>query len=204
MNEATEQPSADPGNAERKRARNVGGCLLRFAIAGVALFALFIVLGLVFGGDDGSSSGGTGAFNAGQAENYLRGDVSHVEQQHVFVVRLQDGTFVALYDKSPKQQEIDSNCRVRWEDNANLGGVIGQLPGFNGAFAETCEGTRGVWRADGERAYGAGYGDLDRFETEVDVSGDLLIYLSPRTCTQSAGGIGVPPYAEATCEGELD
>jgi hypothetical protein len=204
MSETPEQPDVEQAPETPRRGRNVGGCALRFALAGVALFAIFIVLGLLFGDDDESSSGGTRAFNAGTAENYLRGEVSHLEQQHVFVVRLEDGSFIALYDKSPKQQEIDSGCRVRWEDNANLGGVIGQLAGFNGAFAETCEGTRGVWRADGERAYGAGYGDLDRFPAQVDVNGDLLIDLSSRTCTRSAGGIGVPPFAEATCTGDPD
>jgi hypothetical protein len=197
-------PSDESQPDEPRRGRRLGGCLLWFTVAGFVLFALFIVLGLAFSDGDGAAPGDSGAFNAGPAENYLRGEVSHLEQQRVFVVRLNDGAFVALYDKSSKQQEIDSNCRVRWEDNANLGGVIGQLPGFNGAFAENCEGTRGVWRADGERAYGAGYGDLDRFQTQIDAGGNLLIDLSSRTCTRSRAVVGVPPFDEKTCTGDLD
>ena len=203
-----ETPAADPEQApedEQPRGRGAGGCLLIGALVAVAGIAIFVVLGIAFGGEpDPGAGGGSASFNAGRAESYVPADVNHLEQEHVYVVRLPDGEFMAFYDKSPKQQEINSNCRVRWEENANLGGLVEQLPGFNGAFAETCEGTRGVWRADGLRAYGAGYGNLDRFRTEVDANGDLIIDLSERTCTRSRGVVGVPPFEERTCRDAPD
>jgi hypothetical protein len=200
----TENPQTQEEPEEHRRRSRLGGCLLKGVLAASLLLAVFVVLGLAFGGDGDPGAGGGGAFNAGPAESYQRADISHLEQQHVFVVRLPDGEFIALYDKSAKQQEINSNCRVQWEANANLGGAVQPLPGFNGAFAETCEGTRGVWRADGLRAYGAGYGNLDRFSTEVDRNGDLIIDLSDRTCTRSRGVIGVPPFEERTCRDAPD
>jgi len=174
------------------------GCFVRVLIAVAALVALFFAIGLAFDQGPDSIDRASADFNAGVAEEYARGDVTYIEPQHVFVVRLDDGSFVALYDKSPKQQEIDSNCRVRYDERAQLGGLA-QLPGFQGAFVEECEGTRAVWRADGERAFGAGYGNLDRFRTRVD-GADLIIEMDERTCTRSRGVPGVPPFDVTTCD----
>jgi hypothetical protein len=173
------------------------GCLLRGLVVVAVLVALFFAIGLAFDqGDDANTP--AREFNAGLAESYERGDVSFLASEHIYVTRLEDGSFVALYDKSPKQQEIDSSCRVAFDETAQLG-PLPQLTGFTGAFVEECEGTRGVWRADGERAYGAGYGNLDRFATEVNAAGDLIIDTEFRTCTRSQGVVGVPPFNETTC-----
>jgi hypothetical protein len=173
------------------------GCLLRVLAVLAVLVALFFAIGLAFDqGDDANTP--SREFNAGLAESYERGDVSFLPSEHMYVARLQDGSFIALYDKSPKQQEIDSNCRVAFDETAQLA-ALPQLSGFEGAFVEECEGTRGVWRADGERAYGAGYGNLDRFATEVNGAGELIINTEFRTCTRSQGVVGVPPFNETTC-----
>ncbi len=56
-----------------------------------------------------------------------------------------------------------------------------------------------MWRADGAFAFGADYGNLDRFNTSVDGAGHLIVDTSSRSCTRSRGVIGVPPFDEKTC-----
>jgi hypothetical protein len=159
----------------------------------------FIVAGILFGdglGGDGEPSG----FDVGPADEYARGDVNYFEDEHVLLTRLADGSFIALYDKSTKQQELGSDCRLFYDETASLG-ALPPLEGIRGAIVEECEGTRGVWRADGVKAGGAGYGDLDRFNTATNSAGDLIIDTSQRTCTRSRGVIGQEPYDVKTCNG---
>jgi hypothetical protein len=191
----TEAPAPAPS---RRRAGCALGCLRWALAAAVAVLVVFVVLQLVFGGDDNGS--GAGTVNAGAAESFERGDTSYLDQQHIFVTRLDDGSFVALYDRSSRQQEIGGDCRVRYDDSAGLG-TLPQLPGFSGGFVEECEESRTVWRADGAFALGGGYGDLDRFNTRVDSGGDLLIETDERTCTRSLGVPGIPPFETRTCSG---
>lgn len=186
--------ASSPEPQPRRRSRL--GCLGRILLAIGLAVVLVIAVGLIFdqGDDAGQPERG---FNVGPAESFETADVNYIEPRHLFVVRLQDGSFTALYDQSPKQQELGSGCRVFFDDNAALGPEIEQLPGFRGAFVEECEGTRAVWRADGQRAFGAGYGNLDRYQTSTDAAGNLIVDISSRTCTRSKGG--VPPFVETTC-----
>jgi hypothetical protein len=174
------------------------GCLLRAMIGLGVLIAVGIAIGFAFDDDDANIP--TDDVNAGPAESYERGDVSYIPSEHIYVTRLEDGAFVALYDKSPKQQELDSSCRIFFDEFAQLG-PLEPLPGIDGAFVEECEETRGVWRADGQRAFGAGYGNLDRFSTHVNDAGDLIVDTGSRMCTRSRGVPGVPPFTETTCRG---
>ena len=186
------------GEAERPAARRPRfGCLLRVAAIIAVVLTAFVVLGLIFGGGDGGP-GTSGAFDAGDAELYLRGDVTYLEFQNIYVSRLADGTFFVLYDLSPKQQELGSDCRIRYDESATLS-ALPQLEGFRGAFVEDCEDRRTVWRADGQFDSGAGYGDLDRFQTRIGAGGELIIDLDERTCTRSRGVPGIPPYDVRTC-----
>jgi hypothetical protein len=174
----------------------VAAVLAIVAVIVLAQFITFIVR-------DGSGGGdGSGAmFDAGEAAAYQRGDVSQVEPHHLFITRLEDGTFIALYDKSPRQQELKGDCRIQYDETSPLGSTP-QLPGFTGAFVEDCGASQSghtVWRADGLFAFGTGYGDLDRFDTHVDTDGHLLIDLGSRTCTRSHGVIGVPPFDVTRC-----
>jgi hypothetical protein len=175
------------------------GCLLPVVVVVLVRVGLFFAIGLAFDqGDDANTP--KHEVNAGPAESYERADVSYLGPEQIYVTRLEDGTFVALFDTSPKQQELHSGCRVSFDERVQLGSLE-QLPGFGGGFVEDCEGTRAVWRADGMRAYGAGYGNLDRFNARVDDAGDLIIDTRSRTCTRSRGVVGVPPFDETTCRG---
>lgn len=179
------------------RGRRRLGCLVRLAAAVLVVVAIVVAIGFLF--DQGSDSVERDrGYDAGAASDYQDASVVYAEPQHLFVVRLPDGTFIALYDKSSKQQELRSDCRLAFEDAASTGNLA-PLPGIAGAFVENCEGRRAVWRADGVFAFGAGYGNLDRFDTSVDAAGHLIVDTTTRTCTRSRGVIGVPPFDERRC-----
>lgn len=195
MKEVPEEPASP-----RRRSRL--GC------AGIALAALAATVGMVVLIGETFDQGGAARqpvrkFDAGPAENYQPADLSYLQVIPVYVVRLQDGEFLALYDRSPKQQEIDGACRVHFDEFASLGAAE-PVPGIRGALVEDCEGIRTVWRPDGNFAFGAGYGDLDRFEVAVDNNGNLIINLDARTCTRSRGVIGAPPFDVRRCRKPSD
>ncbi len=187
------------------RAKNQrSGCLTRTAVA--ILVALAVVVAIAAGSflfDHGANApeSAIGAFNVGPANEYPRGNITPFAAEHMFLSRLEDGIFVALYDKSPKQQELHGDCRVRYEEGASLGSLP-QLPGFSGGLVEDCgDGGRSVWRADGKFAFGSGYPgvDLDRFDTKIDATGELIIELDSRTCMRSRGVPGIPPFDVTHC-----
>ncbi len=173
--------------------------MTRAAIAIVVIIAVVIAIGFAFDQGDRAGQPERG-FIAGMAQSYAPASVSYLEAQHIFVTRLQDGAFVALYDVSPRQQELGGDCRLGYQDTAGVG-TLDQLPGIIGAIVEECNATRAVWRADGMYAFGAGYGDLDRFDTSVNARGELIIDTSSRSCTRSRGVIGVAPFDQRRCEG---
>ncbi|TAK60061.1 MAG: hypothetical protein EPO22_09615 [Dehalococcoidia bacterium] len=187
----------DEGTSDAPPERRRFGCLAPLAVAIIVVVAAVVAIGFLFDQGSGSVRRERG-YDAGAADGYENASVVYAEAQHLFVTRLEDGTFIALYDKSPKQQELRSDCRVAFDDTAALN-KIAPLPGIVGAFVENCDGLRAVWRADGVFAFGAGYGNLDRFNTSVDVAGHLIVDTSSRTCTRSRGVIGVPPFDERTC-----
>jgi hypothetical protein len=198
--EPTEEPQDDETlpEAPARRGCLTFGCLWRVvaALAVAAVVAVIIGETLDQGPPDTPRNPD---LNAGPAEEYARGDLSFFPSDNVYVVRLEDGSFIALYDKSSKQQEIGRDCRASFDESAQLTGLA-QLPGFEGAFVEVCGDLRAVWRADGAFANGAGYGDLDRFETSIDDSGNLIVDLDRRTCTRSRGVAGQPPFDVRTCD----
>jgi hypothetical protein len=184
-------------SARGSRGRRWLGCLGWLAAAALAATGVVVAIGFIFDQGD-SAKQPQHEFDAGGAVNYQPATVDYVETEHLYIVRLQDGSFLALYDKSPKQQEVGGDCRLSFDDNATIGSLE-QLAGIRGAFVEDCGNARAVWRADGAFAFGASYGDLDRFNTSVDANGDLIVDTSSRTCTRSRGVIGVPPFDQTTC-----
>ena len=175
------------------------GCAA-IAIGAIVLAVVGIVLAIQFAGGGGSGGDGGRWISAGQADAYPRSDVQYLEGRHIYVTRLANGDFIALYDKSPKQQQPETDCRVRFDDTSTPN-TIPQLEGVTGAFVDECAGTRAVYRADGEYAFGSGFGRLDRFRTRVTDSGELQIDVEERTCLRSIGVPGVPPFEERTCRG---
>jgi hypothetical protein len=186
-----EQPAM---SARRGRLRL--GCLTRILLAIAAAVAIVVVIGETFDQGDKAKQP-LRELDAGPAEEYAKSNVTAYETHHLYVVRLADGTFHALYDQSSRQQELGSDCRLHFDEDAQLIGLP-QLEGFRGAFVEDCSGSPATWRADGKFAGGASFGDLDRFDTHIDDDGHLIVKLTLRTCTRSSGS-GVPPYHTTTC-----
>lgn len=183
--------------AASKRRFSVGGCLLRVGIGIVALVALVVLIGTIFDqGDDADQP--VDGFVAGKAESFLRGDVNYFEQQHIFLTRLPDGEFIALYDLSTRQRELGGTCRVRLDETAGVG-TLEPLTGMTGAFIEDCDDVRGVWRLDGKFSFGPANPDLDRFNTRIDEEGTLIIDTDSRSCSRSRQVPGLPPFDSDTC-----
>lgn len=185
--------------AEAKRVGGPLGCLLPLVIVVALLAGVVTAIGLIFDQGDSAEQPLRG-FDAGPADAYQRADLVFHDADHAYVVRLDDGSFIALYDKSSRQQELKGDCRIMYDETALLG-ALQQLPGFKGAFVEDCEDNRTVWRVDGQFAFGGGYGDMDRFDTQVNGDGRLIVKTKTRSCTRSAGVAGVPPYRPARCSG---
>lgn len=187
----TGEDAAPPG----RRIRLGSGCFLRGLIGIVVVVALVIAIGEI--SDQGENANQPArTYNAGPAAEYKQGDVNEFDQEHLFLVRLPDGEFLAFYDKSSRQQELGGSCRITYDENAGVG-TLAPVPGLGGAFVEDCEGSRVVWRVDGKFSFGNGYGDLDQFQTSINDAGDLVIDLSVRTCTR--GKAGFAPYEVRTC-----
>ena len=192
--------SAEPPSAS-KRTFSAGGCLLRAVIAAAAITGIVVAIGTVFNeGDDADQP--VHGFLAGNVTTFPPGSVNYFEQQHVFLTHLPDGGFVALYDRSSRQQELKGDCRVHYEDAAGTG-TLEPLPGTTGALVEDCNSGRAVWRVDGTFAFGNGYGDLDRFDVRIGANGDLhpdvIVDTESRSCTRSRGVIGIAPFDVRRC-----
>jgi len=194
MTQETPEAESPPG---RRLPGCGGGCLLRGLGVVAALVALGLAIGLIFDqGEDAKQPDRRHV--AGPAAEYKLGDVNYFELQHVFLVHLPDGDFLAFYDKSARQQELGGSCRIAYDETAGTG-TLEPVAGLGGAFVEECEGSRAVWRVDGKFAFGNGYGDLDRFTVSIDDAGDVVIDLSSRTCTRSKGVPGIEPFEVRTC-----
>lgn len=175
------------------------GCLARVAVAVLVLAGVVVAIGEIF--DQGPNAGQpVHGYDAGPLDAYQPATVSYLDLQHLYVVRLANGGVLALYDRSARQQELDGDCRVRYDETASIAGAPA-VPELPGAFVEDCEDLRTVWRIDGTLASGAGYGDLDRFDAQVDAQGRLIINTASRSCTRSRGVPGVPPYDSERCSG---
>jgi hypothetical protein len=191
MNETTSPARTEP------RALRPRGCVARVLIAVALLVAMVVAIGYAFDQGDDAVQPQHG-FDAGPARAYQSPSVTAFEGEHLFLVRLPDGSFTALYDRSPKQQEVQGDCRLVYDETAGLG-TLDPLPGLLGGFVEGCEGAHAVWRADGVFAFGTAYGDLDRYAARVDDAGRVIIDTGTRSCTRSKGVIGQEPYEKKTC-----
>ena len=146
------------------------GCATWFVVAVLAVVGIVVAIGETF--DEGDTPGGAASgFDAGPVDAFPSGDVQdYTAQEHLYVVRLPDGEFLAIYDKPTKQQEQGGDCRVTFQEKAAIG-ALAPIPGLSGAFVADCEDARAVWRPDGAFAFGSSYGDLDRFDTHIDEAG---------------------------------
>ncbi len=180
-----------------KRPFNARGCILRVGIAVVALTGLVVIIGTIFNEGDNADQPQQG-FVAGTAAALPPGSVNYFEQEHIFLTHLPDGAFVALYDRSSRQQELNGDCRIQYQETAGIG-TLAPIAGTIGALVEECNNARAVWRVDGKFSFGNGYGDLDRLDVHVDAQDRVLVDTESRTCTRSRGVIGIAPFDVKRC-----
>ena len=170
---------------------------MKIRIALAALFGVLAVLGavLVFWVSDSDDELG-GRFDAGLQSEYAPGSIAYFEKQHVHLIRLTDGEFLALYDWDAWAQAQYRKGNVGMEQCR-----VGILPKDDAAY----EGDLQAIRADyapvegledivlrggcgivfdplGRRALGPAPADLDRFKVSVDRAGHVIIDLAQRVC----------------------
>ncbi len=176
---------------------NVSGCLVRAGVAIIVLVGVVVAIGTIFNEGDNADQPVQG-FVAGTAAALPPGSVNYFEQEHIFLTHLPNGQFVALYDRSSRQQELNGTCRIRYDETSGIG-TLAPIPGTIGAFVEECNNARAVWRVDGKFSFGSSYGDLDRFGVRTDAQGRVIVDTASRTCTRSRGVVGIAPFDVRRC-----
>ncbi len=188
---------SDAGAVAPKRRLGAGGCLLRVGIGIAVLTGIVVAIGTIFNeGDDADQP--VQGFVLGAIDALPSGSVNYFEQEHIFLTHLPSGEFIALYDRSSRQQELNGDCRVHYEDAAGIGTLM-PIAGTTGALVEDCNNARAVWRVDGKFSFGNSYGDLDRLNVRTDGAGKVIVDTDSRTCTRSRGVIGIAPFDVRTC-----
>jgi hypothetical protein len=167
---------------------------VRVLVLGLSAILLFLAaVGLFLYLKPGGSSDPTleelPVFVAGPVDGFEPGSVSYFVLEHVYIVRMMDEAFLALYDLGPSGQAAVKQgdeaaleeCRVQFIDDENGLTNLGTPPqGFEGkVFWEPCRGN--VWDAAGRLLTGPADGDLDRFPLGV-VDGIVQVDVSNRRC----------------------
>lgn len=166
-------------------------------LAAGAAIAFFVAVGLVMYFKPGSTNEPVGEpaldlFGAGPVADYLPGTMTLFENEHIFLVRMEDGGVFALYDLAPHIQalvaagniEALDECRAvirQDEDMAAWLAAAGAPAGFaDRGIWDECGGV--AWDATGQQVFGPPSGSLDRFTVAID-EGIVFVDLSDRTCT---------------------
>ena len=154
-------------------------------LAGIAAFAIVFL----------ESGANTGEIELDAADAYAPGTAEFVGEHNFYLVRLPDGSFVALDDMDAANRASQgSRCRVGLAEltDAGLGltpeqlraGMSPEAAGSNSVLRETCLGA--VYDISGARISGDGR-NLDRFEVETTARGRVVVDRSERTCSAREG-----------------
>jgi hypothetical protein len=163
-------------------------------IGGIVVF--LVVVGLVMYFKPGSTAEPTGEpsldiFAAGPIEDFEPGMLTLYEKEHIFVVRMQDGGVVALYDLGPHIQarveagdQEAAKCRAVLREDEEMAGWLaaaGAPAGFEDrGIWDECGGV--AWDVSGKQVWGPESGSLDRFTVEI-IDGIIRVNLGARECT---------------------
>jgi hypothetical protein len=164
-----------------------------------AIVAFFGAVGLVLYLKPGGDSPAPDVFVAGPLDAFPRGSVTYFKSEHLHIVRLTDGAFLAIYDLGPRMQALllqtgDKSwleCRAEYvKDSTDSTSLGAAPPGFEDAvFREPCHGS--TWDAAGNRLFGPTPGNLDRFPVSV-VDDSVHVDVVNRRCMN-------PVSPEAPC-----
>jgi hypothetical protein len=136
--------------------------------------------------------------------SYATGSVEYVSERNFYLVRLGDGSFVALADLDQANREATGRrCRVQPVPPADpqlpslleeyRAGFSPRAAGATLVFRESCNGA--VYDATGLRLDAEGP-NLDRYQVGVNDAMELVVDASQRTCTESQPGAD---FAEVRC-----
>lgn len=168
------------------------------ALGCFALLAAVVVLGaaivfVVIFLDSGADSG---KVRLEVPEAYAEGSIEFIGEKNFFLVRLRDGSFLALSDLDAANRANQARrCRVQLtglsdpslgvDPDQLRGQMSAQSGGALGVLRETCNGA--IYDVAGARLEGEGP-NLDRFPVTIDSAGRLLVDSSKRECSQRSGG----------------
>ena len=174
------------------------GCF--FAAAALVI----VILGAVFFIKFLESGANSGQVTLDVPDAYAPGNVEYNGQHNFYLVRLRDGSFLALSDLDAANRANQARrCRVQITD---LNGAL-TVPketltarmsdaarGSSVVLRETCNGA--IYDLAGARLDADGP-NLDRYPVSVSKAGHLLVDTSTRTCSQRTAGDAFSP---ATCK----
>lgn len=166
------------------------GCVA--ALAAVVIFGAFIVFFIIFL-DSGAD---TGKVRLEVPEAYAEGSIEFIGEKNFFLVRLRDGSFLALSDLDAANRANQARrCRVQLTPLADpglapeaeqlRGQMSAQSQGAASVLRESCNGA--VYDLAGARLAGEGR-NLDRFPVSIDGAGHLLVDSSKRECSERSAG----------------
>lgn len=167
----------------------LGGCLgLVVAVVAVVAIAVFTVVFLESGAD-------RGRLVLRDYRSYEVGTAEFVGERNLYIIRLGDGSFVALFDLDHANREArGQRCRVRpvTASDAALPGLLeryerefsARAAGATLLFREDCNGA--VYDATGLRLDDAGP-NLDQYPVGLNEDMELVIDMGRRMCSIADG-----------------
>lgn len=172
------------------------------AAAGAVILVIFLAIAAIMFLESGAN---TGKLVLDPVDAYARGSVEFVGQRNFYVVRLADGSFVALSDlDAANRTNPQHRCRVAplQATNPDLPGLVerygakmsAQAAGSTLLFREECN--KAVYDVSGLRL-DAEAPNLERYPVSEDGSGRLVVDVSKRICSAREGA---QPFRSTTCK----
>ncbi len=133
-------------------------------------------------------------FDAGAVSNFAPASIHEFAGQHLLLVRLQDGSFVALHDWDAWAQyrysvgdKAKAECRVHPLDHDSpiYPGVLSSILHPTAGFEDTvmisgCDGS--LFDVLGNRTFGPAATNLDRFPVRTNGNGHVIVNLADQQC----------------------
>ncbi len=168
-----------------------GRPILLGCVAVVAV-AVFLVAGVVFFVGFLESGSSTGEVVLRDARSYAPGSVARVAERGFFIVRLGDGSYLALVDlDAANRAASDRRCKVAQVplDDPALVGILERYGARRApdatalalVFRETCNGA--LYDAAGTRL-DRDDRNLDRYDVSVNDEGLLVVNTARRSCSE--------------------
>lgn len=121
--------------------------------------------------------------DVGETFRYEPGSVTRFAADNYYLVRLESGDFLALYDRDTDPDARRRGCRITWSPEDSFQGVTG-------VFAADC--TASLWAMSGELLRGPSPRNMDRLDTEIEGGGSVSVDTGRLICGEGdipSGGL---------------